>query len=296
MTTLQDGPFTLYQLQNEELSLQICPERGALVTSLRWRERELIFLDHESFLDPAKNVRGGIPILFPICGPVHADQYLVDGKTYTLKQHGVARLGAWRVLEHHATSILLELEATPQTLAAYPWMFKLRFEYLLEANGLTIRQHYSNGSDRPMPIQFGFHPYFQLNKTGLSVSIPATRYRDTNANGAECPFGGQLDFEAAGPPLKTATGGAAESADLEFCDVSAGHSCIRAGSEKLRIELDCPLNDFPYLVFWTLRGSEFVCLEPWSAPRFAMNTGHDLKLVPPGEDFSTWVKIRVSEI
>ncbi|MFM7450793.1 MAG: aldose epimerase, partial [Leptolyngbyaceae cyanobacterium] len=40
--------------------------------------------------------------------------------------------------------------------------------------------------------------------------------------------------------------------------------------------------EFSTLVFWTLKGKDFYCLEPWTAPRNALNTGENLLHLAPG--------------
>lgn len=44
-----------------ETSATLAPWRGALVTSFKVRGQEVLYLDQETFEDPQKNVRGGIP-------------------------------------------------------------------------------------------------------------------------------------------------------------------------------------------------------------------------------------------
>jgi len=48
--------------------LEVVPERGGIITGWRVQGQELLYLDAERFTNPEMTVRGGIPILFPICG------------------------------------------------------------------------------------------------------------------------------------------------------------------------------------------------------------------------------------
>ena len=48
--------------------LRIVPERGGLITEWCCKGREILYFDLERFKQTEKSVRGGIPILFPICG------------------------------------------------------------------------------------------------------------------------------------------------------------------------------------------------------------------------------------
>src|SRR4051794_23759870 len=75
--------------------VEVIPERCALVTSFRVGDREVLYLDPATLVDPAKNVRGGIPVLFPMAGKLANERYAVDGREYSMKQHGFARNRAW---------------------------------------------------------------------------------------------------------------------------------------------------------------------------------------------------------
>ena len=46
--------------------LRVVPERGGLVTEWLCNGREVLYFDQERFADPAKSIRGGIPVLFPV--------------------------------------------------------------------------------------------------------------------------------------------------------------------------------------------------------------------------------------
>ena len=48
----------------------ICPERGGILIQLTLQGKEIFYLQEETFADPTKNIRGGNPVLFPICGPL----------------------------------------------------------------------------------------------------------------------------------------------------------------------------------------------------------------------------------
>ncbi|NJO81129.1 MAG: aldose epimerase, partial [Cyanobacteria bacterium RM1_2_2] len=50
------------------------------------------------------------------------------------------------------------------------------------------------------------------------------------------------------------------------------------------------------LVFWTVKGKDFYCLEPWSAPRNALNTGEDLIQLAPNTSLDTSVRFSVRSL
>jgi galactose mutarotase-like enzyme len=69
-------------------AVSIVPERGAIVTRFRARGRELLYLDDATLRDRTKNVRGGIPILFPSPGKLEGDHFTRGGREGAMKQHG----------------------------------------------------------------------------------------------------------------------------------------------------------------------------------------------------------------
>ena len=68
--------------------LRIVPERGGLVTGWRSGGQEWLYFDAERYADPTKSTRGGIPVLFPICGGLAGSP---------LPQHGFARDLPWQL-------------------------------------------------------------------------------------------------------------------------------------------------------------------------------------------------------
>ena len=63
-------------LTDEGSRAEIVPERGALVSRFIVEGEPILFLDESTLADPTKNVRGGIPVLFPAPG-------VLSGATYT---------------------------------------------------------------------------------------------------------------------------------------------------------------------------------------------------------------------
>jgi galactose mutarotase-like enzyme len=59
---------------------------------------------------------------------------------------------------------------------------------------------------------------------------------------------------------------------------------------KLTVEYD---DHYSILVFWAVKGKDFYCLEPWTAPRNALNTGKSLLIAEPGMTVETVIKMTV---
>ena len=262
--------------------LEVVPERGGIITRWQVRGQELLYLDGDRFADPSLSVRGGIPILFPICGNLPNNAYTHQGKTYTLKQHGFARDLPWTVSDHPPQDgITLTLTSNNQTYAIYPFDFELNFTYRLQGNALLIQQRYTNRSPEPMPFSTGLHPYFAVSdaaaeKNQLQFDIPATQLTN-QIDQTQHPFSGQFDFEQA-------------EIDVAFRQMARQAASVTHSGHRLTLSYD---SIYATLVFWTVKGKDYYCLEPWSAPRNALNSGKDLTWLNPGAVIETEVKLSV---
>jgi galactose mutarotase-like enzyme len=255
-------------------SISIVPERGGIVTSWLLGDRELFYLDKERFTDPQLSVRGGIPVLFPICGNLPDNSYSEQGQTYQLPQHGFGRELPWRVVGQQATeqqaSVTVSLTDSPATKKVYPFDFRVELEYVFSSNRLEIIQRVTNlTEDAMLPFSIGYHPYFAAtDKPGLQFQIPSKQYSDKQ--GVEHPFQGGFDFTSG-------------EIDIVFSDLAPSQVQVTAASgQKLTMGWTYPHG---HVVFWTVPDKDFYCIEPWTARRNALNTGDDLIQVPTGE---TW--------
>ena len=268
-----DDVFARYLLIDEagDSHVEVIPERGALVTSFRVGAREVLYLDPATLVDRGKNVRGGIPVLFPIAGKLANERYVVGEREYSMKQHGFARNSAWSVMDQGTDSdarITLALASSDATRALFPWDFEVQLTFVLAGGTLAIEQRYENRSREPMPLHTGFHPYFAVpdaQKRGTTISTDATRAFD-NTRGVAEPFHG---FDLTKPEV-----------DTFLLDHTPRHSTLtRPDGEVVRVEMDAA---FTTLVVWTIAGKDYVCVEPWTAPGNALNTRVGLLSIPPG--------------
>lgn len=264
--------------------LEVVPERGGIVTRWSIQGQEILYLDAERFAHPQLSVRGGIPILFPICGNLPDNTYSYNGRQYTLKQHGFARDLPWEVTEQvtqDQASITLVLDSNETTRAVYPFDFELAFTYQVRGNKLAIGQCITNHSAAAIPFSVGLHPYFLVHdKTQLQFTIPATEFQDqrTKANHA---FTGTFDFNQ-------------DEVDAAFRPLSAASASVRDSNRGLQLKLTWNDAHYKTFVFWTQKGKDFYCVEPWTAPRNAFNTGTDLISLEPGTNLNTSVEIEVT--
>ncbi|RJS25975.1 aldose epimerase [Corallococcus sp. H22C18031201] len=259
-----------YALSDGECRVEVIPSRGALVTRMVVGGDEVLFLDAASVADPSKNVRGGIPVLFPIAGPLPGDTYPAERKAYTLPQHGFARRVPWTVRQAEDSLLVVGLSSSEETLKQFPWAFDAQLTFSLVGHRLTLDFDVENRDTRPLPLHLGFHPYFRVPdaaKPEARVDTDATHAWD-NHHKREVPFTG-FDLTL-------------DEVDLHLRDHSRPGTRLDRGPGLRPVTLSWS-PEFRLLVVWTLKGKDFVCVEPWTAAGGALATGDGLLYVAPGE-------------
>jgi len=285
--TQNQNQYLTYCLKDEEADayLEVVPARGGIITRWQICGEDILYLDRERFKYPNLSVRGGVPILFPICGNLPDNTYQHQGRNYSLKQHGFARDLPWQVSKQStetAASLTLELNSNPATRQVYPFDFQLIFTYQLQGNSLKIHQKVINLSPEKMPFSIGFHPYFQVtDKTRLSFDIPSSQYLDQRSKTLHS-YAGHFDFNL-------------EEIDAAFPQITRHQSSFSDSYHQRQIILGYD-DLYTTIVFWTLKDKNYICLEPWSAPRNALNTGEHLTYLEPQSSREAIVEMRVNQI
>ncbi len=263
------NPYHHWEYSNSEFDslIKVVPERGGLITEWRSEGKELLYFDLERFLEKDKSVRGGIPILFPICGDLSED-YLISGKKYFLKQHGFARDLPWSInLLKDELGIRLKLSDSKESRSCFPFFFTLLMDVFLKEKSLQISAKIYNQSQNPMPFSFGLHPYFQVSNTkklkidGLPEKcIDQTNMKVSNASDQIRILDKGVDFLSY------------PSSSVKLFD------CLsRNVIELIHQE---PMDT---AVIWTDPPRQMVCLEPWTSPRNALVTGDRKLEIKPKE-------------
>ncbi len=235
--------FEPFELNDGASSATVVPSRGGLVSRFHVEGEDVLFLDPQTLADPTKNVRGGIPILFPFAGK--------PPKGSILKQHGFARTSSWTVLEAGRSRLRCSFEANAQTLLAFPHLFRLELEVVLGEASLKLSFKIQNQGTSAMPLHFGLHPYFKVpldEKHAARIETDASTAFNQR-NGSTGPL----------PPLAFDS----DEVDLHLLDHSRPGTVLHRGRRP--IALDWSPN-FTTLVLWTLPGQPFICVEPWSDP------------------------------
>ncbi|MBC2101082.1 aldose 1-epimerase family protein [Listeria marthii] len=208
------------------------------------------------------------PVLFPTVGRLVEDTYLVDGKPFHLGQHGFARDRDFQVMEQTENSVRFELDSDEDSLAIYPYKFKLSIIYTIEKDSVAVSYEVENRDDKRIYFSIGAHPAFNLPLT------EGTAFEDYYLD-----FGTEENLETLcleGPyrsgAIEKVTSEPARYLPLSY-DLFKNDALIFEAlkqkevtikSDKTPHFVKVSFPEFPFVGIWTAKaGTPFLCIEPW---------------------------------
>ena len=139
-----------YILQNEDLYVRISSDGAQMLSINDRRTGERLLWNGNP-----KIWRERAPWLFPIIGKLKDDRFIYDGKPYKTPMHGFAkrmRFSNDLVGSHRRVFVLTYND---DTLAVYPWRFRLDIDYTLEGRKLTVKAVVTNLDEKTMYFSLG---------------------------------------------------------------------------------------------------------------------------------------------
>ena len=283
-----------YIIENEYLKVTVTTS-GAQIKSVI---RKCDGAEHMWQADP--DVWGNsAPILFPHCGRLLDGKFIAKGETYeTNLAHGFARLMEHIFVYQNKDMLVLQLTDTPETLALWPYKFRLMSAFTIEGDVLHHTLTVENRDEEEMPFGIGYHPGFAIPFDDKHT-FADYEFRFDIPQSPLC-----LNHQPSGL-FQGNTYYLAYNTDTIAIDENlfANDSHCMAGltAKTLGIyEKDtgravvCDIADFPYTLIWSKPGEpKFVCIEPWQSIPSAENSDHKWEnkpaaaIIEPGESWST---------
>ncbi len=255
----------LHTIQNEDLKCSI-ESIGAEIRSLIHKEsgRDFIWqMDPEIWASSS-------PVLFPAIGKIKADHIEYQGQKYAMPKHGIIRHNEnLSFAQLSDSTCAFTLESNLRTKAQYPFQFRFRVEYELEAKSLVMRYLIENMDQVEMPFICGGHTayacpldadtklidyylQFETSKSSLEASTLAASGLLGSKKRHFALDQGRLFLSAT-----IFNDDALIFADSNLGEVLLGH---KDRGEILKV---C-FKDFTHLALWSKPGADYVCIEPWS--------------------------------
>jgi aldose 1-epimerase len=273
-----------------------------LGASLRHRGVQLLRRVSDLQTAAAKGSTAGIPLLHPWANRLDGVRYCAAGRevqldtsspmlhldAHGLPMHGVpwSRL-AWEPIESQRNLLSARLEwSRKELLDIFPFPHRIELTATLTPEALTLETTLSAGSDGPVPVSFGFHPYFgvpDLPRAKWRLALPPMRRLVLDGRGI--PSGGEEPWSRFDSELGE------RSFDDGFALFDARPSfSLTGGCRRITLEF---LAGYPYTQIFAPNEQEFVAIEPMTAPTSALTSGRGLRVIAPQERFEAAFRVRV---
>jgi len=273
-----NGIYTLYE--DNKNFINFCPSRGGIITNWILNDHQILYFDKKRFLDKSKSIRGGIPILFPICGNLEKKSLFGDN-CLDLMQHGFARDQEWNYeFNQFKNTLYLALSDSEITRKYYPYFFELKIEITLSIATLIFNIEIFNKSNTTMPVNFGLHPYFNIsdfrNVKFIDYAKCCLNQKNNNLVKTE-------------NLLKNLIKG------IDLLMYSSGSTSFIDYGLKRKITLTNP-SPFDVSVIWSDPPRQMLCMEPWTSPRNSLENGFRKIEIMPNSSQKLYASIFVENL
>lgn len=255
-------------ISNEFLTASFS-EIGAELKSLKCDGKEHIWYGDPAFWT------GSSPVLFPICSGLKDDEFIYEGKTYTMQKHGFARRAEFAVetVDTSSATFLLSSENCPQE--NYPFQYEFRIIYTLIGKKLNVEYNIRNLTDGDMYFSVGAHEAYHCPEGIENYQIVFEKPENLDA------------YQLEGPLLSDNTKSYGQNTNTLQLDNSLfENDCLifknlnsrsvdlanKTTEQKIKVNFD----GFNYLLIWTVPGAPFICIEPWCGITDNVNTTKQL--------------------
>jgi galactose mutarotase-like enzyme len=248
-------------IENDQLHVTIA-HAGAELSSIvhKAKQQEYLWQGSEDWW-PRRS-----PVLFPIVGKLNNNAYRVNGKDYSLPQHGFARDMAFSVKEKENERIVFALNSNDETLAKYPFEFELLISYALSGSNLSVTYDVRNSGKNEMHFSIGAHPGFKCPLTAqehfsdyyLEFEKAETLERHLLDGGGFNGLTERVMTDTNILPLEEAL---FNKDAIVFKNMNSEFMYLKSKASDYSLKFS--FRDFPYFGIWTKPGAPFICLEPW---------------------------------
>ncbi len=255
-------------LKNDSITAVIS-EVGAELKSLKYNAVEYIWEGREDVW------AGSCPLMFPICGGLKDDKYILDGKEYTIEKHGFARFKTFTVESQSKTSAVFLHVSDEQTRKGFPFDYELRLIYTLTGKTLKLDYSVKNVGENTMYFNIGSHEGYYTPEGIEDYDVIFPKKQTLSAN----VLYGNLLSEQKLPIIKdTETLPLYDkyfTVDaLVFKDIEAKSATLRNRKTGKALRVDFP--DAPYFLLWHKPNSPYICLEPWNGIPDRVKSSYDI--------------------
>ena len=255
-------------IKNEYLTASF-NEIGAELKSLNLDGKEYIWCGNADFWAMSS------PLLFPICGGLKKDKYVLNGKEYTLEKHGYARFKTFEIESKTDSSIVFLHKSDDETKKKYPFDYELRVIYTLINKTLKVDYFVVNKTDNTMYFSIGSHEGYYTPEGIEDYDVIFPQNETLNAY---VLYGNLLSNQQI-PIIKDSN--VLPLYDkyftvdaLVFKDLKSRSATLRNRKTGKALRIDFP--DDKYFLLWHKQNAPYICLEPWAGIQDIVDSSFDI--------------------
>ncbi len=315
---------TVYHLVDSarKMDCGIVPDLGNLAYEFKVNGKN-VFIPLDSFKGYLERrwFGSGNPFLAPFANRIDHDYYYFQGKKYLLNDslgnllhvppnnyvlHGLLVFEPhWKVVKTGGSSAegafitsRLEFYKFPDLMAQFPFAHVYDVTYRLKEGKLECTTQVSNVGEAPMPVHFGYHPYFRPDgpRSEWTLGIGAKTHwiptkaliptGETEATDKYLP-GATKSFALGGTFIDDGFSGFERDAQ------GLGHIWVKGKTQMIDVAYG---REFDYAIVYAPLDNTLFCIEPQTGPTNAFNLAHEGKfkgliVLEPGKIFtaSFWI-------
>lgn len=252
-------------IRSDELTVVINPFGAELHSIKNKKGEELLWQGDPTVWS------GRAPILFPVAGSFKNLQYLYNGVTYEMPQHGFARRREFRVAAHSEASAVFVLDSREDN---YPFTYCLTATFTLHGASLCITYTVENKGENDMYFGIGSHEAYACPE---GIEHYHLEFPDDETLTNHLLTGPLRNYETAKMPLENKrlplSPALYENIDtLVFANLKSRSVTLRKNDGSRFVHVD--FSGMENLLLWQKMGAKYFCIEPWThAPEFIDHDG-----------------------
>jgi galactose mutarotase-like enzyme len=294
-----EGFDALELVSPEGVTATFVPGAGMVGASLTHDGAELLELRGGVARYVERRSTMGIPFLYPWGNRLDEFPYgEVKVPPLRLDPNGLPIHGAlaaspdWVVTDTHAEDgsalfvARLDFGEHPELLEVFPFPHVVEQLVMLAGSTLSVATRVTPTGDVPVPVAFGWHPYFVLPGVPAEEWVIDLPVEEKLLTDEQMIPTGEIVVD---PVLPGPLG------DRVFDDGYVGVDdgtvfSVAGGGRRLILSFNA---GYPVVVVWRPEGGQFICIEPMTAQTNALVSGAGLQSAEPGGSFTATFSLTV---
>ncbi len=255
-------------LKNDKITLKI-NELGAEMKSLVANDREYLW-DGKPEVWP-----NSCPLMFPVCGGLKDDKYILDGKEYPMQKHGYGRFLMFEVESATDTTAVFLHKSDDETKKCFPFDYELRLIYTLDGASVKLEYKVDNTSDKTMYFSIGSHEGYYTPEGIEDYDIIFPQNETLNAyvlygnllSNQQLPIIKDTNILPLYDKYFTVDA-------LVFKDLKSRSAMLRNRKTGKAVKID--FDYAPYFLLWHKPNAPYICVEPWAGVQDIIGSSYDI--------------------